>query len=356
MISKPLLAFANTYDFNVMDDYAYGVIDNFLVSVSNIGYKKVAFITCYAADNGEDNLSQYKLSEEIKQLQLVALKDYELCEDGILIKTGEDLNKFDEAIIAVCKILKELGYVGVEKCTYCGEDINYEDEQVLFDGVKVLIFCKECAKDFLNNKADTETKNEKSSKAKGIVSALIGAVISLLVFVALFALAIPYDGIKSGDEVIIKAILFTMPFTTLLSIASYVAYRLATHKKGTERILPCGIISLIFSMALVYFSSTVIYAKSCGITMLSQATGVIGNILSSPVTDPAFRKEFLQFMLFNTLTVIAVSLVYSIIFEEKKKQESFIVRYGDVEKLNIGDLTEEETNDSNEAETAEENE
>lgn len=340
MLSKPLIAFANTYDFNVLEDYAYGCIDNYLVSVYNSGYKKVAFITCFAADTEGDNLSQYKLSENIKQLQLVALKDYEVCEDGILIKTGEDLSKFDEAILAVCKILGELGYVGVEKCTYCGEDIDNEKEYVFFDGVKILLYCKECAKDFLATKDAVAKSKTKAKKTKGVVAAICAAFISLLVFVAVFAFAIPYDGIKSDGEVLIKSIIFTMPFSAILSVTSFLAYRIATGKKGAERVLPCGLISLIFSMIMVYFSSATLYTKLFDLS-INQAMRMLGNILSAPFTDIYYRKDFLQYLLFNALTVIAVALIYSIIFEDKKKVESFIVRYGDDEKIESVEISED---------------
>ncbi len=355
MLSKPLIAFANCYNFNVLEDYAYGKIGNYLVSVTNSGYKKVAFITFFAFEEEEkgENLLKFKLSDELKKTNLAALNDYEVCEDGLLIRTGEDLKSFDEAVVAACGIVEKLGFPGVQKCTYCGADINHEAEFVCFDGLKASLFCAECAADFITEQSEKADKSVKKGKKRGVFASIAAAVIAFIVFVGVYVFAIPYGGIKGDEgEVIVKAMLFTVPFSAVTAVLAFLAYRLFTGRKGVERLLPCSIISLLTSAVLAYTSSAVLYTKMFSLSFM-QATKMLGVITLAPFKDLYFRKDFLQYLLFSVLAVVAVSLIYSIIFEDKKKVEAFIIRYGEDEKLTSLPDSESDTEDETEPHTEE---
>lgn len=335
MLTKPLIAFANCYNFNVLDDYAYGKIGKYLVSVTSDGYKKVAFIAFFAFEEEEEGeqLLKYKLSEEIKNAGLPAFKDYEVLEDGLLITTGEELKSFDEAVIKACEIAEKLGFKGSESCTYCGADMTRGEEYVCLDGHKSLLLCRDCAEDFLNEYGKKEKAEKSKGKKRGAVAAALAALAGLLIFACLYVFALPYDGISGSDgEVIVRTIQFNMPFAAVLTVLTFLAYRVFTGRKGPERLIPCGVSSLLATVLLSYFASAVQYAKMFAISF-ANSLKVLGNILKAPFADPYFRTDFLRYLLYSVLACVVVCLVYSIVFDEKKKQQAFVVRYGETEKL-----------------------
>lgn len=334
MLSKPLTAFAACYDFNLLDDYAYGTIGNYVVCVKNDGYKKAAFIAFYnLEDDGEGaNLANFKLSEQLNATELPALKNYEICDGGLLIRTGCDLKFFDEAVTTACNILAELGFPGTDKCTYCGEEISNDDAYLQFNGLTVNLLCKECANDFLNTPIEEQTK-EKGHRKLGVLASATAALLCFVLFSLLYAFVIPYNGLyTSGGTLIIKALVLNMPFSALTTFASFFVYRLVTGKKGVQRLLPCGLSALVAAVLTSYAASAIVFANQFGLK-LAQAKLVIGNILRSPFIDPLIKKEFLQCLLYSVLTVIAVVLIYSIIFEDKKKIVSFLVKFGETDTV-----------------------
>ena len=48
-------------------------------------------------------------------------------------------------------------------------------------------------------------------------------------------------------------------------------------------------------------------------------------IVGAPFTDPFLRKDFIQYGLYSLACVIAVTLIYSIIFDTKKAPESVFI-------------------------------
>lgn len=352
MLSKPLVAFATCYNFTILDNYAYGIINNYVVAVKNDGYKKIAFVAFYNFDEEESNsdLLKFKISDKLKSLELPALDDYEICDGGLLIRTGCDLKYFDEAVNKVCETLGELGILATDRCTYCGEETTLENAYVQFNGNSIRFLCKDCTNDFLGS-AQTKQVTAKGSKKLAILASVAAAFVCSAVFSLLYAFVIPYDGIyTSGGTLIMKALVLNMPFSAITTVASFLLYRIVTGKKGAERILPCGISALVASALTSYVASVIVFAHQFGLK-LAQAKLVTGILLRSPFTDPYMRKDFLQSLIFSALTVIAVVLIYSIIFEDKKKVSSFAVKFGENEAVNcISDSLPEENNAGESAE------
>lgn len=334
MLSKPLVAFATCYNFSILDDYAYGKINNYVVAVKNDGYKKIAFVAFYNFDEDEKggDLFTFKLSQKLKSLELPALDDYEICDGGLLIRTGCDLKYFDEAVTKVCETLGEFGVSATDRCTYCGDETTFENAYVRFDGNSIHFLCKDCTNDFLSA-AKTKQTPARGNKKLAVFASAVAAFVCFAVFSLLYAFVIPYDGIyTSGGTLIMKALVLNMPFSALTTVASFLFYRIVTGKKGVERILPCGITAFVASLLTSYVASVVVFANQFGLK-LAQAKLVFGIVLSSPFTDPYMRKDFLQCLIFSALTVIAVVLIYSIIFEDKKKVSSFVVKFGGAEAV-----------------------
>lgn len=344
MLSKPLVAFATCYNFTILDNYAYGTVKDYVVAVKNDGYKKIAFVAFYNFDEEESNsdLLKFKISDKLKSLELPALDDYEMYDGGLLIRTGCDLKFFDEAVNKVCETLGEFGISATDRCTYCGEKTTLENAYIRFDGNSVRFLCKECTDDFLSS-AQAKQTTVKGSKKLGVLASVAAAFVFFAVFTALYAFVIPYDGIyTSGGTLIMKALVLNMPFSAITTVASFLLYRVVTGKKGAERILPCGISAFVASALTSYVASVAVFANQFGLKF-AQAKLVAGIILRSPFTDPYLRKDFLQCLIYSALTVIAVVLIYSIIFEDKKKANSFAVKFGETEAVDsvFDTLTEE---------------
>jgi len=148
MLSNPLIAFANTYNFEILDDCAYRQIESYLVSVSNDGYKKTAFINYFTPETKEgDSVVGYKLAESIKNAKLVAAEDYEIFVNGLLIRTGADLKDFDLAVTTICGLLKEQGFLSMPVCSECGYPVNDTPASIGIIDKRAAFLCDDCTKD-----------------------------------------------------------------------------------------------------------------------------------------------------------------------------------------------------------------
>lgn len=321
MLSNPLIAYANTYNFTTLEECAYGVIDSYLVSVSNAGYKKSAFINFFTPETDDgDAMAKLKLSEDIKALELVALNNYEVLINGVVFSTDADLKDFDQAILSICRLLKQCGFLCMPVCSECGYSVP-ENGASYISVIENRAFytCDDCAEEAKQNLATKQEKKKPGSKKVGIIGALTGALLVFVLTVALYIFAFPAGGLKFGKDETdkISSLLLSLPLTALLSVLTYLFYRLFTGRKGSERILPCFIISASFTVFSVYTSTAVIYANSFNLN-LNQAGRMFATIIGAPFTDPYFRTDFIRYGLYSLACVIAVTLIYSIIFDTKK--------------------------------------
>lgn len=360
MLSKSLNAFANAYNFAVSENFAYGKIGKYMVSVCDDGGRKTAFITFYVPEaEGEESetMQRYKLAEDIKALSLPALKDFELCDGGLIIRTGEHLKNFDEAVLAVCGILDDAGFAGAEICSHCGIGIDGENSYVGVDKKHISLLCGDCAKELLESQSYAAIERTYKSKKRGTVAALIADIVFCALFVLLFVFAIPHYGVKDDKgETLVKALFFTIPLSAAMAFVSFMAYRLFTGRKGAERLLPCTGFSAIFSVLLTYFASAAEYAKMCGLSF-ARTFETAGTSLKAPFTDPFVRDDFLEYLLYAILAVVVVALIYSIALEDKSKPRCVLLKYGDTERFTGFDgRTDEDVAESEAAEDVAESE
>ena len=320
MLSNPLIAYANTYNFTLLDDCAYGLINSFLVSVSSTGYKKSAFINFFTpiTEDG-DAMAKLKLSEEIKALELLALSNYEVHINGVSFDTDAELMDFDEAINAICTLLSEKGYLPMPVCSECGDTADNGKAYYSIINNRALYTCDQCTEELKNSTVSANENKSLRDKKFGVLGALLGGLLFFVVIIVLYMFVFPADGLKFGKDETdkITSLLLTLPACAVLSIASFLSYRLFTGRKGAERIFPCFFISVSFTALSVYAATAIIYANSFKLNF-SQAGRMLGTILTAPFTDPYFRTDFIQYGLYSLACVIAVTLIYSIIFDTKK--------------------------------------
>lgn len=330
MLSTPLNAFATAYNLKTEDNIAYGVIEGFVVSVFNKGAKKCAFINCTFPEDF-DEISErdikFELSAEITKAAETntALKDYEISSDGISFTTSDSLTVFDETVKTLLNLLKAFGVWGDSFCNGCGHDCS-DYSKLHINNSKARVLCADCAANVEANIDTSLSVKQKSKCLKGSVFAIIGALLCFAVNVSLFAFAIP-----SGEIFGLNSLIVAIPLAVFLTVIAFLAYRVSTGRKGMERILPCLIVSLLFSAATVYFGAVVLNSKEFGINSLGDFSKMANYFIGLPLNDPFCRSDFLTNMFYSFVAVIIVVLVYSIVFEEKKKTIETIVQYRDIE-------------------------
>ncbi len=331
MLDKHLVAFGNAYNFNFDTDYAYGVIGGYTVSVSNVGSKKAAFINCFFPLEEEGGLSEFELSGAISALQLEALKNCEISESGVYFVSHCSLSDFDEAVLALTKLLDESGIDGVGYCTDCGCDLESHESKASVVNGRVTVLCDECAEAFKQAMFREASANTEKKRSRGVLGAILGGVLGILAMLALF-IWMPFSGIDEsfGGELVSDTFLLAIPVCALIAVLCFVFFRLFTGIKGNRRMVPCLIISLISSVLATYGATAVLYAKQFGIT--SETFGkVYGIVLRAPITDDIFRADYLKHTFFGLIAVIIVVLVYSIIFDDTKKGAPAIITLSDTE-------------------------
>ncbi len=320
MLSTALTAFAKSYDFVVKENYAFGVIDNFLVTVYNSGTKKTAFVSCCFPTNEEceennELISTFEFQSEIGKLidsNYPALKDYEITSDSILFTTSAELKTFDEALTQLLKLLHKNNIPGVDICVECGTPNNDNAKYVIKNNSAHLL-CEECAGEYLKDLENREA-NKSNTLIRGIVYALLGGIVGLLVALLGFLFVIPTDGVLGFNSAIIN-----IPFAALITVLSFLFYRIFTGKKGLERIIPCLVVSALTTAVMVYASTVIIYTKTLGVDSFANAKKVFSIILAAPFKDPQFKYDYLSYMFYSFVAVIVAVLIYSIIFEDKNK-------------------------------------
>ncbi|MBE6677674.1 MAG: hypothetical protein E7597_02635 [Ruminococcaceae bacterium] len=320
MLSTALTAFAKSYNFVIKENYAFGIIENFLITVYNSGAKKTAFISCCFPTNEEreqnsELISTFEFQGEIAKLidsNYPALKDYEITSDSILFTTSADLKTFDESLLQLLNLLHKNAIPGIDVCVECGNANNDKAKYVIKNN-SVHLLCEDCANEYLKEIEAGVTKKTGKS-IQGTLYALLGGFVGLLLAVLGFLLVIPSDGILSFNSLIIN-----IPFAALITVLSFLFYRMFTGKKGLERIIPCLAVSALITVVTDYASTAIIYAKTLGIDTFVNAKKVFSIILAAPFKDPRFKYDYLSYTFYSLVAVIVVVLVYSIIFEEKDK-------------------------------------
>lgn len=343
MLDKQLIAFANAYNFECETDYAYGVIDGYMVSVSNVGSKKAAFINFFLPiDEENSNTKEYEISQEISALELKALDNCEVTESSVYFYTSASLTEFDDAILKVCAVLADKGTEGASVCCDCGCDIDRKSCKALLNSGKLSLLCDDCA-DYFNDNSYREQAPEKSaSKAKGIIGSVVGGFVGLIAVLALYIL-LPFSGAAEtfGGALNSDMLIFTLPASAFISVCCFLFYRLFTGIKGNKRFF-CGVTcSLIFSILNTYGATAVLYTKQFAVGV-DNIPKVLGIILQAPFTDAVYRDDFFKYLFFGLIAVVVVSLVYSIIYDDAKTTAPRIITLDSSESEEIEETEEVE--------------
>lgn len=326
MLNNPLIAFANSYDMQIEDEYAFGKIGKYLVSVYSNGSKKTAHISCcLPTDDGDDesDVNTFKLSAEINKLidsGISALKDFELRCDSVVFSTGAELKDFDKAVVSLTELLAENGVGGTEFCIDCGCTIGNNAKFVIEDG-NAHAMCGDCAEVYLEKISTENTQKTESKYLKGTLFASLGGLLGLIISTLASWLFIPTGEFLIFDSTLI----ISAAFGSVITVLSFLFYRIFTGRKYLERILPCLLVSVFMSSVSVYAASAILYAKTMSVSTLSAFFRAFSTIALSPFKDPYFKADFTSHIFYCMVVIIIVVLIYSIVFEDRRKTNLKVV-------------------------------
>ncbi len=330
MLDKQLIAFATAYNFECDTDYAYGIINGYMVSVFNVGNRKAVYINYYLPINEtEGGTTEYQISTGIAALQLNALKNCEVGDNGVYFCTAAALTAFDDAVLKVCEVLEANGAQGASVCSDCGCEIDHEHSKALLNGGKISLLCDDCAEYFEEQLLKNATATKTPSKLKGFMGSLFGGFLGLALVLALY-IWLPFSGAEAtfGGALSSDMLIFTLPASALISVFCFLFYRLFTGVKGNKRFLPGVITSVIFSALNTYGATAVLYTKQFGVGK-DNLMKVWDIILKAPFTDEVYRGDFLKYLFFGLIAVVVVSLVYSIIYDDAKTPVVSVITLGE---------------------------
>ena len=352
MLNNPLIAFANSYDMQIEDEYAFGKIGNYLVSVYSNGSKKTAHISCCLPTEDSDEegeFNTFKLSAEINKLidsGIIALKDFELRCDAVVFSTGAELKDFDKAVTAVTELLAESGVGGTEFCIDCGCTVG-ENAKFVIEDSNAHVMCGNCAEVYLEKISAENAKKTESKYLKGTIFASLGGLLGLIISTLAFWIFIPTGEFLIFDSTLI----LSAAFGSVITVLSFLFYRIFTGRKYLERILPCLLVSVFMSSVGVYAASVILYAKTMSATTLSALSRAFSTIALSPFKDPYFKADFTSHIFYCMVVIIIVVLIYSIVFEDRRKTNLKVVPRA---ASAIADFSSEELNEELSEEVEEE--
>ena len=323
MLSTSLTAFANSYNFTVKENLAFGVIHDYLVTVSNNGSKKNAFISCCFPTNEEcqenkNLISTFQFQNEIGKIidsDCPELRNYEITIESISFSTSADLKTFDYALLKLLDLLSKNDIPGEGICVKCGAENNADSKFVIESNVAHML-CAQCTEEYANKIKEQSTTKQESSYVRGTGYAVLGTLLGTLITMGLFMFIVPAEGFLGYNGLVA-----CIPCAALITLLSFLFYRLFTGVKSLERILPCLIVSAIFTALTIYLSTVIMYAKSMGISAFNNAETVFGIIVGAPFNDPYYSSEFYSHIFYSFVAVIIVVLIYSIVFEDKNKNQ-----------------------------------
>lgn len=173
------------------DERAYGIYRKYLLAVSERDGKKTAVFSC-PFDTDEDSVFTFEFSQALTE----TLKEISECvctveKDGVTISSSCKISDFRAMIDAAADMLEANEIPCSDKCSVCGTSFDHKKIMVMNkDGVLSLI-CESCAlsESLDNNKKKAAAKASSAQRGKGILGALLGAVIGILAIVGIFYLA-----------------------------------------------------------------------------------------------------------------------------------------------------------------------
>ncbi len=192
MLSKTTEVLASALSLKITENDAYGIYNEYFVSLCEYKHNRIIDISCYLGDADENSLIYLNLSDAIKALiENYHIADYELTESSVSVSSGATNTVFQEMVDEIINLLKEACINGSTHCSVCGEEFpNPKRKKVAtVDGTRKLV-CESCAFELLELSQQENNDSEKAGTPIGkiIWTALVGGVVGAIVYILAFFL------------------------------------------------------------------------------------------------------------------------------------------------------------------------
>ncbi len=180
------------------DERAYGIYRRYLLAVSERDGKKTAFFSC-PFNTDEDSVFTFEFSQALTEtLNEISESVCTVENDGVTISSACEIADFRAMIDASVDMLEANEIPCSDKCHICGDSFDHKKIMVLNKDGTLSLICESCAlsESLNNNKKKAAAKATSAQRVKGVLGAIIGAVVG---FLALIGISYAADKIVPAD-------------------------------------------------------------------------------------------------------------------------------------------------------------
>ncbi len=293
MISKSTELFADSLALTKSESCAFGIYKDYFVTVSEKKHNTVVDISCYFGDIEENSIEILTLSDAIKaNIELYNIEDYELKYDSVSLVSSSDTELLVKMVDSVISILSENNIKGAQICPHCGKKFpKAEKKRIVTIGDEKHLACESCALEILeySKEAPAVCQDEvKPSKSKIIIGALVGSLLGMLIYSALFFL------ISTKENTILKY--FVCLAGLAVATLAIVFARLISKSNYSKAFVWCSTVCSLLFIFIGQYIGSVIYAVRC------YGSFDMFKFNPSPFLGVVFTyNELLKFFLFGSL-------------------------------------------------------
>lgn len=274
MISNALRSAAEGIGFTYTSgksgkDSLYGVYGGYLVTLYDEGSRRTFFINYYLDPNAEeeDSVRLLEISESLKSaFSGLSVSNYAVESDGLSCTVSGTLDDFLALLDRVLEMLVEKGVTGATHCSCCGNKIGKRPPKKLNDRRRHFLLCEHCALDKLEASSKAPAEGGASSKPKrtgmGILGAVVGGLIGILLYVLTYAFLSPLFSDSSFE---IRYLFCALGFATAGLV--YAGFCFFSKRPCISAYISISAVTLVSTLLGQYFGSFVGYARQMGFTL-----------------------------------------------------------------------------------------
>lgn len=274
MITKNLTSALENIGFTYADNkdssksHAYALYGGYLITVYEISGKKVAYFNFKFSDNEENSIKRYALSEAFSgEMEEYSISDYSIEEEGMTVTSGAGIPAFLKLIDRCVELLNENKIKGAEYCSKCGNKFGSRNPKKVLIEKSNYLMCEHCAintVEEINNAADEKKKEEANgSLGLGILGSVLFSLIGVAVYFALYYWLSPIIGNGGVNEA--RYIFCAAGF--IVSLLSYLGFRIFCKKSGTSAYITIAVSSLLFTAIGQYLGSVFEFIAKSGYSL-----------------------------------------------------------------------------------------
>lgn len=317
------LGLKNIASGGTKDERAYGIYRSYLLAVSERDGKKTAFFRC-PFDTDGDSVFTFEFSQALTE----TLNETAECvctveNDGVTISSACEIADFRAMIDASVDMLEANEIPCSDKCHICGEAFEHKKIMVLNKDGTLSLICESCAlsESLNNNKKKAAAKASSAQRIKGILGAIIGAVIGFLALIG-----ITY----AADKIIPADISLTYAFSALCFGSAAIVFLFSKLFCKPKDICVTVFVCLfaIISNASARIIVTAYQVLTAYGYSLSAAMRSLATFVRLPFTTPLEDVDIYQALMIDALFALVSLAIFAFgLFSSEKKRDFSIEPY-----------------------------